>query len=158
MFMTCQLINYLPAYQTKLKSFLSEIITDMSKVELYPKTKYADMDDIESNYQSKSGMFQLLVCESNIIGTVAVRNLGHKIAELKRLFLLRQHRGKGYGKKMLDTAIKHVVNHNFIRLRLDTTSKSAAAINLFEKTGFSYIEKYNDNPDAEYFMELVLSR
>ena len=74
----------------------------MSKVELYPKTKYADMDDIESNYQSKSGMFQLLVCESNIIGTVAVRNLGHKIAELKRLFLLRQHRGKGYGKKMLD--------------------------------------------------------
>jgi hypothetical protein len=52
--------------------------------------------------------------------------------------------------------IAHAKAGSWKNLRLDTTSKSPAAISLFRKHGFVEIVRYNDDPFAEIFMELSL--
>lgn len=46
----------------------------------------------------------------------------------------------------------------FAHLRLDTIRNSGPALHLFEKHGFVEIPRYNENPDADLFMELDLGR
>jgi ribosomal protein S18 acetylase RimI-like enzyme len=75
---------------------------------------------------------------------------------VKRFYLLSDYRDKGCGKKLLEKAIQTAPRFGFKRLRLDTTSRSAAAIHLFQKYGFKEITRYNDNPRAEFFFELIL--
>lgn len=52
----------------------------------------------------KNGCFWCLFDNKLLIGTVAVRIIDsdHKIIELKRMFVLPEYQGKGYGKLLLD--------------------------------------------------------
>lgn len=43
-------------------------------------------------------------------------------------------------------------------MRLDTISTSANAIGLYRRLGFRDIDRYDDNPLADVFMELDLVR
>ena len=41
------------------------------------------------------------------------------------------------------------------RIVLDSMSEYAAALKLYEKYGFTHIERYNENQKADVFMEYV---
>lgn len=58
------------------------------------------------------------------------------------------------GTALLNKAINHAKAGPWIRVRLDTSSRSPSAVSLFRKQGFVEIPRYNDDPFAEIFMEL----
>jgi ribosomal protein S18 acetylase RimI-like enzyme len=90
----------------------------------------------------------------DLVATLALRRLPHNTAELKRFYVRADHQRNGLGTTLLRHMIAHARAQSFDALRLDTTRQSPAAIALFRKHGFVEIDRYNDNPRAEIFMEL----
>jgi len=61
--------------------------------------------------------------------------------ELKKLFLLPQGRGLGLGRQMSEQCLQFATQQGFQQCYLDTLSVMTSAITLYEKLGFSHLEK-----------------
>ncbi|HLM75508.1 MAG TPA: GNAT family N-acetyltransferase [Polyangiaceae bacterium] len=79
-------------------------------------------------------------------------------AELKRMFVAREARGRGLGKRLLDVALEHATASGFERVVLDSTRDMRTAIELYKAAGFEEIPDYNGNRRADIFMALRLPR
>ncbi len=72
-----------------------------------PRKTDNDLADIESNYINRNGIFDLLENEKGeVIATVGLYNIDSTICELRKMYLLKSERGKGYGKLLLNHALK----------------------------------------------------
>ena len=94
--------------------------------------------------------------QEKVIGTVAVKELDDKSCELKSLYLLEKHHGKGYGKCLLEEAITYAKEFGYEKMCLDSLSTSKKAISLYCKAGFADTERYNQNEYSDVFMVLDL--
>jgi len=97
----------------------------------------------------------ILVAEPG--GCVAVKDLGERICELKRLFVRPAARGTGTGRALAAAAIERARGLGYSVMRLDTLPTMAEAASLYRSLGFVEVERYNDNPaPGVRFMELRL--
>ena len=64
-----------------------------------------------------------------------------RCAELQKLYLADAAKGKGLGKKLMETAEEFARNAGYRQLYLETHTNLEAAIRLYEKLGFHQIEK-----------------
>lgn len=65
-----------------------------------------------------------------------------KTAEIKRMFVRTEARGKGLAVQILNELEQWAKSENFEFLILETLHKQAEAIQLYQKTGFEIIENY----------------
>jgi putative acetyltransferase len=95
----------------------------------------------------------------NYVGCGGIRKFKEGIAELKRMYIKEEFRGKGLGKKLLDRLIKLAIDLNYNNIWLDTLETLQAATHLYKIRGFKEIEPYrfNPRPDVLYF-ELELCK
>ena len=147
--------HYRPNDYPSLILFLETTFTGMGR-EFLPDQKDSDIRDINTVYLSNRGSFFVLEVDGQIRGCVGVRRFSDDVAELKRLYLDPAYRGTGIGFALCAAAIGAARELGYNALRLDTTLQSEAALGLFKKLGFRVIERYNDDPFAEVFMELSL--
>ena len=122
-----------------------------------PKDRHADIADVEQYYM-QNGCFWCLFDNKTLLGTVALRTIDNdnKIVELKRMFVLPQYQGKGYGRLLLNHAISYAKEQQYNKICLDTRKQFSAAQHLYRSSGFQETEKYNDNERAELYFELIL--
>lgn len=122
-----------------------------------PKDRHDDVADVE-RYYMKNGCFWCLLDNENVIGTVAIRPIDNvkRIVELKRMFVLPEYQGKGYGRLLLEHAITYSRERNYHKMCLDTRKEFSAAQYLYRNVGFQATDRYNDNEHAELYFELVL--
>jgi GNAT superfamily N-acetyltransferase len=87
------------------------------------------------------------------VGVVGVRRFDDQDGELKRMYLEPTTRGTGLGRALAEAAIEVARSLGYRRLLLDTVSRLAPAVALYESLGFVDIEAYRFNPfdDARYF-------
>jgi putative acetyltransferase len=71
-----------------------------------------------------------------VVGSVAMRAVGDGAAELKRMYLGRDRRGRGLGRRLLDHALGWAREGGLAAVTLDTTAEMAAARSLYESVGF----------------------
>jgi putative acetyltransferase len=64
--------------------------------------------------------------------------------ELKRMFTLKEERGKGIGKILVEELEKWAFELKKKRMILETGKKQEAAIVMYKKIGFSVIENYGE--------------
>jgi len=74
--------------------------------------------------------------KNEIIGTIAYKNLGQEVAELKRVYLHKEHRGKGLAKKMLDSIIKYIKKKEYKKIFVETWEKFESGRKFYEKNDF----------------------
>ncbi|MCI4670112.1 MAG: GNAT family N-acetyltransferase [Bacteroidia bacterium] len=92
------------------------------------------------------------------IGCVAIRKIGEGICEMKRLFVLPKHQGKGVGKALSQEIIK-ISSKKFEVIRLDTHPNMLKARSLYQSLGFYEIPRYNQNPTVGIsFFELQIKK
>lgn len=131
-----------------LKEYNLPLFLDSSDAELY---------DIWGNYFATGGMFKVLETdEGKIIGTVALRGINKKMSELRRMYLLPEYRGKGYGKYLLLVALSRAKSLGFSQVILDTSSSLTEAINLYKKFGFRPTQPLESNHSCDKFFTLDL--
>jgi GNAT superfamily N-acetyltransferase len=71
-----------------------------------------------------------------VVGSVALRDLGDDGLELKRMYLRDAQRGRGLGKRLLSIAVDWARARGARVIRLDTSERMQAAQALYEAYGF----------------------
>jgi len=98
----------------------------------------ADLNDIEANYAARGGMFEIVeIDEGGIVGTVGVHARDDGVCELRKMYLLPEYRGRGWGRKLLERALAFARTNGFRRMELETSSKLVEAIALYKRNGFT---------------------
>jgi putative acetyltransferase len=72
----------------------------------------------------------------------AYRPQGPGVAEIKRMFVAPEHRGRGYSKAMLATLERMAMESGYTAVRLGTRPLQTAAIALYEGTGYVRISNF----------------
>src|SRR3954451_2649815 len=81
----------------------------------------------------------IVVDEDDVVGSVALRELGDGAVLLKRMYLRPAARGRGTGKELLGVALDWAREHGVRAVRLDTSERMVAAQRLYEAHGFRRI-------------------
>ncbi len=87
-----------------------------------------------------------------VIGTVGVRKLTAQDCELKSLYVLEKHHGKGFGRRLLAIAMGYAQQAGYRKMYLDSLSTSTRALKLYREAGFKDTVRYNDAEDSDVFM------
>ncbi|MBU4538838.1 MAG: GNAT family N-acetyltransferase [Weeksellaceae bacterium] len=89
--------------------------------------------------------------EENAVGCGAIKLYDQSSAELKRMFVIPEFRGKGYASKILSELENWAKELGFESVILETGSKQLEAIKLYEKT-YERIENYGQYKGVENSM------
>lgn len=112
-----------------------------------------DLLGIPEFYQWGCGNFWVARDGSRVAGTIALLDIGHNQAVLRKMFVHRDHRGTGAAKALLSIALDWARVHETSELLLGTTPKFLAAHRFYEKNGFVEIAK-DALPDRFPVMEV----
>jgi ribosomal protein S18 acetylase RimI-like enzyme len=139
--------QYQNSDQIELKKFILKVLKEFGYG--YQRETDYDLDNPAQFYE----IFYILEEADKIIGSIAIKNIGNEVAELKRLYVDHKYRGQGYGAKLLDLALKYSKEHQYYKVILDTSTNFDKAILLYKSRGFKLIHKKN----KQIFMEKELT-
>lgn len=114
-------------------------------------------------WDKSDAFYKLWIAEINgeRAGSIAVSKKSDEVAFVNFLLVLREFRGKGVAKALMNKAIAQSVAHKYKILRLETYSCLKNARKFYKKTGFCLsgpartMKKYSQSFDQE-FWELKL--
>jgi putative acetyltransferase len=130
-------------------------LSDAYMTTLYP----AESNHLESASALKAPNVLFLGCflQDQLVGCGAVKILSDdgRYGELKRVFVLESHRGKGYSKAIMEKLEGHLKNSGIALARLETGISQPEALGLYKRLG--YVERapfgaYSEDP-LSLFME-----
>ncbi|KAA5827187.1 GNAT family N-acetyltransferase [Saccharopolyspora hirsuta] len=113
-------------------------------------------EDPNEGLHPPTGVFLVVRDGAEPVGCVGIRELEPGIAELKRMYVKPQVRGRGAGVRLLSEAEQHAQRLGYRAIRLDTRNDLVEARGLYAKQGYREIPAYNDGPYAEHWFEKVL--
>jgi putative acetyltransferase len=77
--------------------------------------------------------------DGRALGCGALRSLGESVAEIKRMYVRREARGRGIGAAVLDRLEQEAVERGFRVVRLETGPLQPEAVHLYERAGYREI-------------------
>jgi putative acetyltransferase len=114
-------------------------LSDAYMTALYP----AESNHFESAGALKAPNVLFLGCflQEQLVGCGAVKILSNdgQYGELKRVFVLESHRGKGYSKAIMEKLESHLKAHGIVLARLETGISQPEALGLYRRLG--YVER-----------------
>ena len=102
-----------------------------------------DLLDILGFYQKGSGNFWVALHGSEVVGTIALLDIGDGKGALRKMFVKERFRGAVHGvaRRLLQVLLDWCRLHGVREIYLGTTAKFLAAHRFYEKNGFSEIEQ-----------------
>ncbi|MCC8964933.1 MarR family transcriptional regulator [Bradyrhizobium sp. Pear76] len=99
------------------------------------------------------GSFIVAMSDGLPLGCVGLKGASGEFAEIKRLWVAPAARGLGLGRRLMDAAEKAARELGIAVLRLDTNSALAEAGQLYRRSGWTEIPRFNDDPYPDLFFE-----
>lgn len=129
-----------------------DIILPIQQIEFnVPITLEAQPDllDIETNYHQTGGNFWGATYNEQLVGTIALIAFGDNAAAIRKMFVLKEYRGKelGIAQLLLDNLIAYCRQNNITDIYLGTVEMLKAAHRFYEKNGFTRLAKH-DLPES----------
>ena len=125
----------------------------------YPDDYDSDLRRIREVYLDTGGMFRFLLADGRPIGTIAVKPLTEVLCELKRMYLLREYRGRGHGRRLLDEAVAWARNAGYGEIIAWSDTRFVDAHRLYQRAGFEQIAvrpEPGPDPAHEFGFRLML--
>lgn len=137
----------------QVKELISGILEKEFKAE---RKAYAgpDLDDPVQYYGGRKDIFLVAEKDGAIIGTIAIKEDGADTALLRRVFLSKDFRGKGYGAKLMQKALDFCFEQHYQNVTFRCTAAMQSALQLCLKQGF----KETDVSVMDDFKMHVLSK
>jgi GNAT superfamily N-acetyltransferase len=155
-------------YQEKYKEGIVQLILNIQQNEFNVPVTINDQPDllnIKDVYCIKGGNFWVAVENDQIIGTIALIDMGNGQAALRKMFVHKESRGKekGIGQLLLNTLIGWGRQKNINEVYLGTVEQLHAAKRFYQRNGFVKVEK-NTLPetfplmpvDTEFFKLIIV--
>jgi putative acetyltransferase len=97
-----------------------------------------DVLEVENYYLATGGEFWVVESQGQVVGTAGYYpfHRGEKAVEIRKMYLLPQVRGLGLGKFLLQELEKAIALKGFSQIWIETASVLAAAIKLYESSGY----------------------
>lgn len=99
---------------------------------------------LEEKYGPPRGRFYLLCVDSAVAGCVGMKPLDSEHAELKRLYVRPEYRGKKRGEYLTRRILADAKREGYQYVRLDTLPALTDALALYRRLGFYEIPAYYD--------------
>jgi len=124
-----------------------------------PEDTDADLYDIERHYHARGGRFDVLVENGGgkIVGSVGLHPGEPGTAELRKMYLRAEHRGRGCGRCLLEHALAEARRLGVRRVILESTSKLPKALALYRSYGFRHYTATHCAPRCDQTLELHLT-
>ena len=103
------------------------------------------------------GSFLVVHDRSDVIGCGGILSIDARIGEIKRMWIAPGWRGCGLASRLLAELEERSRSIGHAIVRLDTNASLKTAINLYERSGFQTVDRYNDNPYAHRWFEKRLT-
>jgi N-acetylglutamate synthase-like GNAT family acetyltransferase len=102
-----------------------------------------DLQNIPSFYQHGNGNFWVALHEREIVGTVALLDIGNSQVALRKMFVRAEYRGPEHGtaKRLLETLVAWSQARRIQEVYLGTTAKFLAAHRFYQKNDFQEIAR-----------------
>lgn len=108
----------------------------------------AELSGLPGEYAPPRGALFVAVEGERHLGMIALRPLDGTIAEMKRLYVRPEARGRGLARRLIARLCDEGKRLRYTELRLDTLPKMGEAQALYETYGFVDIEPYYETPIA----------
>ncbi|RZN36586.1 MAG: GNAT family N-acetyltransferase [Methanosarcinales archaeon] len=131
-------------FHSSMTSAVKELVLDVLSEEgfEYDHAKDFDLDKIEDYYLQNRGIFYTGVVDNTIVGTSAVRRMDDRTCEIKRIYVRKDFRRRGFGSALFIQALKFA-EENYSTVVLKTDARLKDAINIYRRNGFSVIKEEN---------------
>jgi len=109
-------------------------------------------EDLKETHAEIYTLFLVLVHHGKVVGTMAYRPKNEKektTAEIKRVYLDKEHRGKGWAQKMFDMLIEDIEKKGFEKIFIGTWNEFTSGIGFYKKNGFELISSTEETQDFE---------
>ncbi len=124
-----------------------------------------DILDVAHYYQTGSGNFWVALAHGEVVGTIALRDIGQRQGALRKMYVKATHRGKEHAvaARLLERLVQSASDAQVQDLYLATTAQFAAALRFYEKNGFVGVdmqalpEAFPRIPQETRFYHRVLS-
>lgn len=133
------IIEYIDSYKSQVVDLIGEGLVDQSVI---PASSLpVGDDDLQKIPQVYDGRSKFWIALSNgvVVGTVGILAVEELTAKLKRMFVKKEFRGTGLGKRMLDTALQFARAAGYTKIILNTHKKMERAHHFYRKNGFTFV-------------------
>ena len=119
----------------------------------YMVSKFQCVDAIQTQLQE--GYKYYFICQKNInIGYVGLHPRAEKKAiQVSKFYLLKQWRGMGYGREIMEEISGLAINHSFNKLYLTVNKYNYPSINAYLRMGFLKTGKMKADIGDGFFMD-----
>ncbi len=100
----------------------------------------SDLLDISGYYQKDKGDFWIALDGDSVIGTIALLDIGHGNAAIRKLFVKKEYRRKSVATKLLDQLLEWAEAYQLKQIYLETIAIFPSAHRFYEKNGFVKID------------------
>ena len=139
-----EIVPFSPGHQAGV----IELILSIQRVEFGVPITVEDQPDllnIPGFYQQGSGNFWVALADEEVVGTIALRDIGNRQGALRKMFVKPAYRGKekGVARQLLEELISSATSAGVRDLFLGTIDKFVAAHRFYERNGFVRIAAAN---------------
>jgi GNAT superfamily N-acetyltransferase len=100
-----------------------------------------------------NGVMLVALREGEPAAIGGVRHLDSKVAEVKSMYVVPEHRGVGVGGAVLRRLEAIALGRGCLATRLDTSDYLTPAVALYRSAGYRKVPDYNGNPKANLWFE-----
>lgn len=102
-----------------------------------PETSEADLVNFDREYGQNDGTFLIMESEQKeLIATGAIKKISDHVYKIRKMYVSKFHRKKGYGKAILRELLKIAEVKEAQTVLLETSDRMVAAKSLYKKFGF----------------------
>ena len=108
------------------------------------QARYGEQQSFFLQFNKLDHIHHVIVAYQNneAVGCGAFKEYEKEVAEIKRMFVQLQHRGKGIAGRILTALEQWAKQEGYISCILETAIKQPEAIRLYEKSGYILIPNY----------------
>lgn len=133
-FAPCRFVPFEPGHAEGVIAVIESCYAEYGEqIEL--ETLDNDLHHIAEKYVGPGSTFRVLLDGDHVIGSTAVKRVGERECELKRVFLDRHYRGRGWGRAMSLWAINWAVAQGYRTMHIWSDVLYEGAHGLYRKLG-----------------------
>jgi ribosomal protein S18 acetylase RimI-like enzyme len=137
------LADDIPEVRTMLREYVAWVGIDLGFQEIDN-----EIAALPGAYDPPGGALFVAEEGHHLIGMIAMRHLDGSTAEMKRLFVRPEGRGRGCAKALVHRVLDEARRRDYEEIRLDTLPMMSGAQSLYESLGFEETDPYYDTPIA----------